>query len=80
MYYAATNSYSTDTSVGFCNTWFCISFPTRAARDEYVRQCPKLATKAIKASEVRKYGGLGWTLDQILDHRAVMAYDPFDHI
>ena len=56
MYYAAINSYATDTSVGFCNTWSAIGFATKAARDAYVHCATDLATKAILASELRQYG------------------------
>lgn len=57
MFYAAKNIYSTPNSVGFCNTWFVVGFQTKFHRDSYVRECPELATKAIKASEIRQHGG-----------------------
>ena len=57
MFYAATNSYSTKTSIGFCNTWGVIGFATRAMRDAYVRRATDLATRAIKASEIKTYDG-----------------------
>jgi hypothetical protein len=57
MFYAAKNIYSTPNSIGFCNTWVVVGFPTIAARDAYVLNCPNLATKAIKASEIRQHGG-----------------------
>ena len=56
MYYAAINSYATDTSVGFCNTWSAIGFATRATRDAYVHCATDMATRAILASELRSYG------------------------
>lgn len=56
MYYAAINSYATETSVGFCNTWSVIGFATRFTRDAYVWEATDLATKAILASELRQYG------------------------
>lgn len=57
MYYAAINSYSTDTSVGFANTWAVIGFATKAMRDAYVERATDLATRAIKAAEIREYDG-----------------------
>lgn len=57
MYYVAINNYSTETSIGFYNTWYVLGFATKSARDAHVQNCPKLATKAIKASEIKKYGG-----------------------
>ncbi len=56
MYYAAINSYATDTSVGFSNTWSAIGFATKETRDAYVHCATDLATKAILASELRQYG------------------------
>ena len=57
MFYIVKNSYSTPTSIGFSNTWYVVGFPSRAARHAHVFECPNLATKAIRASEIRKYGG-----------------------
>jgi len=57
MFYIAKNSYSNPTNIGFSNTWFVVGFTSRVARDAYVFKCPNLATKAITASEIRKYGG-----------------------
>lgn len=55
MFYAAINSYSSETSVGFANTWGVIGFEKRQQRDEYVSEANDLATQAISASEIRKY-------------------------
>jgi len=57
MYYAAANSYATQTSIGFSNTWHAIGFATRQMRDAYVQQAKDLATKAIKADEIAIYNG-----------------------
>lgn len=56
MHYAAGNSYASDTSVGFCNTWSAIGFPSRKARDAYVAKATDLATKAIKVAELALIG------------------------
>lgn len=56
MFYAAVNSYATETSVGFSNTWGAIGFATRAMRDAYVLRATDLATKAINADKLRNYG------------------------
>ena len=57
MYYAAINSYSTVTSVGFNNTWSVIGFATKATRDAYVMAATDLATRQISSAEIKKYGG-----------------------
>lgn len=55
MFYAAVNSYATETSIGFSNTWGVLGFATRQMRDAYVQQAKDLATKAITSSEIRTY-------------------------
>ncbi len=57
MFYAAVNSYATQTSIGFSNTWHAIGFATRQMRDAYVKDAKDLATKAIRSNEIRTYGG-----------------------
>jgi hypothetical protein len=37
-YFAADNTYASDTSTGFANTWYVLAFNSRAARDEWVEQ------------------------------------------
>lgn len=58
MYYAAKNHYSTETSVGFSNTWYVLGFAKRAMRDAHVKAATDMATRAIKAKEITTYGGL----------------------
>jgi len=55
MYYAATNSYATETSVGFYNTWGVMAFETKKERDQFVKDATDLATKAITRREVPGY-------------------------
>lgn len=57
MFYAAVNGYATESSIGFSNTWSVIGFATRTMRNAYVYRATDLATKAIKADQVRDYGG-----------------------
>lgn len=57
MFYVAENHYSSETSIGFANTWYVVGFATRAARDAHVAQAKDMATRAIKAAEIRLYGG-----------------------
>ena len=57
MYYAAVNSYATETSIGFANTWSVLGFASRQARDDYVKQATDRATKAITSREIRAYNG-----------------------
>lgn len=58
MYYVAINQYASETSMGFANTWQVAGFATKLERDQYVNKATDLATKAIKAKEVNRYGGL----------------------
>ena len=55
MYYAAVNSYATETSIGFANTWGVLGFATKAMRDAYVKRATDLATKPITSRELRDY-------------------------
>lgn len=57
MFYAAVNSYATETSMGFANTWGVLGFATSQMRDAYVQSAKDMATKAITSKEVRTYGG-----------------------
>lgn len=54
-YYAATNSYADDFSVGFSNTWNVMAFDSKAARDAFVASRTDAATRAIPKREVTKY-------------------------
>lgn len=55
MYYAAVNSYATETSIGFANTWGVLGFATKSMRDAYVDCATDLATKAITSKDLGKY-------------------------
>jgi hypothetical protein len=55
MFYAATNSYATNTSIGFSNTWNVHVFATRIARDNFVRKATDVATRAITRKDISKY-------------------------
>ncbi len=55
MFYAAINSYASETDIGFANTWGVLAFSTRAARDAYVESAIDLATRAITRREISNY-------------------------
>lgn len=57
-FYAADNSYGSETDAGFYNTSYVIAFPSKAARDEYVAASPRCSTIAIKASQIREHGAV----------------------
>ena len=57
MFYAAINSYATETSTGFSNTWGVLAFETKAARDSYIADASDLATRSIARKEIGKYLG-----------------------
>ena len=69
-YYAADNHYGSETDLGFANTWYVISFASKAARDAYVANSEKRSTRAIRAGEVRQYGEVSRRMgaDGIIDH------------
>ena len=62
-FYAAKNTYATNTNIGFVNTWYVAKFATKAQRDAHVEWATDLATKAISSKEIRKYGGVGLEID-----------------
>ena len=55
-YFARTNAYGSDTSVGFANTFSALVFRSKTARDEYVAKNAdaNLAVKSITAKDARK--------------------------
>lgn len=55
-YYAANNSYGSETSVGFANTWGVKVFASKKDRDEFVRN-GDLSARAIKKTEIGRYLG-----------------------
>lgn len=55
MFYAVNNRYSTETDLGFYNTWFVLAFDTKKNRDAYVENSKCLAVRAIKKSEIKDY-------------------------
>jgi hypothetical protein len=53
-YYAADNSYGSETSIGFSNTWGVCAFSNKKDRDNYVSR-GDLSTRAIKKTEIKDY-------------------------
>ena len=51
-YYAASNAYGSESSVGFSNTWQVHVFSNRQARDAWVEGRNDMATRSIKRSEI----------------------------
>jgi hypothetical protein len=54
-FYAATNLYASETSIGFANTWIVRVFETRSSRDAYVDAARDMATRAILKQDIRRY-------------------------
>lgn len=54
-YFAAGNSFASETDVGFDNTWYVLAFDSRKARDDYVSIARDLATRAIRRDQVTAY-------------------------
>jgi hypothetical protein len=82
MYYAAENSYATDTSVGFANTWGAVGFPTKRMRDVYVVRATDMTTRSIKASELKRYGGKRGQVsyyDDLGRYHVHMGHGEFSH-
>lgn len=55
MFYAAINSYSSETSIGFTNTWEVLAFESKVDRDNYVANSNDLATRSIYRHEIGRY-------------------------
>ncbi len=55
MKFAANNTYATETSTGFANTWYVLAFEDQESRDAYVAKAHGLAVKAITKSEISRY-------------------------
>jgi hypothetical protein len=58
-YYAETNHYGNETSVGFANTWLVLAFESKAERDAFVEshENKNLSTAAITRKEaIAKHG------------------------
>ena len=80
-YYAATNDYADESSVGFANTWTVLAFANKRDRDRWVAAQTDLASRAIRKNDVKKYldapppfSGLA----RVIDHGAAWcaAYRP----
>lgn len=56
MFYAAKNHQSSETSVGFSNTWYVVGFEAKKMRDAHVANSDDMATKCINSKDVIKYG------------------------
>lgn len=54
-FYAATNDYASETSIGFANTWRILAFESRKSRDEFVKSATDLAAQAISRREFGKF-------------------------
>ena len=54
-FYAATNAYSTESSIGFTNTWNVYAFKTKSLRDGYVADASDLSTRSIPKSAIGDY-------------------------
>jgi hypothetical protein len=54
-YYAATNLYATEDSIGFYNTWCVLVFGNKKARDRFVESATDLATRPISRSSIGLY-------------------------
>lgn len=54
-YYAANNTFGTESSFGFANTWFVLAFSNKVDRDNYVDCCSEVSATKIKRSEIKEY-------------------------
>lgn len=55
LYYAADNGFSSETDVGFFNTWYILAFDSKITRDKYVRESRQLGAHAIKKNKIKEY-------------------------
>lgn len=61
-YYAADNTYGSETDMGFANTWFVIRFSDREQRDKWVVENRKISATRIKKAQIQDYGGLRYDM------------------
>ena len=54
-YFAATNTYSNESSKGFANTGMVIAFNNKETRDSYVSQSERIATRKINKADIKDY-------------------------
>ncbi len=86
-YYAAVNSYASDVSHGFGNTWYVMVFNSKESRDNYVEDQEDLCTCAIKRNEViyyakrnydystpKPFSGESWVIDMDYDDEVVKGH------
>jgi len=57
-FYAADNSYGSETDIGFSNTWYVVSFDTKELRDAFVNKSNRCSTRSIKSVDVKRFGGV----------------------
>ncbi len=63
-YYLADNSYGSESSWGFANTWYVVRCNSLAQRDaELSKRRRSLTARPIKAAEIRHYGGIAYAFD-----------------
>lgn len=55
MKFAANNTYSTESSLGFSNTWYVLAFENAVYRDAYINNSSDLAARAITKKEISQY-------------------------
>lgn len=63
MFYAADNSYATESSAGFSNTWYVLVFDTKQNRDLYVENSASMAAQAITRKQVISYAA-NWDIQK----------------
>lgn len=87
-YFAAANSYGSESSTGFANTWFVKAFESMKDRDDWVYGTNRIDVLAIKKSEISGYIGkpkpfsgeyLAITRDQFSDGMNVEITDVYDN-
>ena len=60
-FYAAINTYGSETDIGFSNTWGVLSFPSKKERDEFVSELKdvNISVRPILSSYIKTYNCVG---------------------
>jgi hypothetical protein len=60
-FYAAINTYGSETGIGLSNTWGVMSFPSKKERDKFVSELKdtNISVRPILSSDVKTYNCIG---------------------
>ena len=63
LFFSAESAHGSESSHGFANDTIVYAWDSKKSRDNYVKTCSNISTKAIKKNEVVMYA-TNWSLDR----------------